>query len=479
MQEIKLSNGKTIPLELHRPRIVQKVNLKNVDERLKAIKKGGFNTFLLKTKDIFLDMLTDSGVNAMSDNQLAAMMKADDAYAGSESWDKFEKINQKIFNKKFILPVHQGRAAENIICRILIKKGSIIPMNYHFTTTKAHIEINGGKIEELFTKDALKTSSKNLFKGNMDLIKLEKLLNEEKKNIPFIRMEASTNLIGGQPFSLNNLKQVRNLADKFNKIIVLDASLIAENVLFIKEREHPKKSLLKIFNEISDLCDIIYFSGRKFGSARGGAICTNNKKLFLEMRELIPLFEGFITYGGMSIKEIEALSIGIEEMLDEDIIGQSPAFIKFIVNDLNKKNIPVITPAGALGCHVDAKQFLKHLPQDEFPAGSLAAAFFLVSGIRGMERGTISNDRNSDGTENLADMELLRLAFPRRVITLSQIKFIIDRLEWLFKNKELIGGLKWVEEPKNLRFFFGRLKPTSDWPEKLVKKFKSDFRNKI
>ena len=221
--------------------------------------------------------------------------------------------------------------------------------------------------------------------------------------------------------------------------------------------------------------DIVYFSSRKVSSTRGGGICTNSEDLFMKMRDLVVLFEGFTTYGGMSVREIEAMAVGLYETTDETVISQSPSFIEYAVNELDKLGIPVVTPAGALGCHLDAMGFLPHVPQGEYPAGALAAALFIISGIRGMERGTISSVRDENGNDILADVELLRLAFPRRVFTLSQTMFMIDRVNWLYKNRKLVGGLKFTDEPAVLRFFNGRLAPTSDWPQKLIAKFKQDF----
>ncbi len=478
LQKVKFYSGVDIPLELHKVRIVQKLHLKPVDERLEAIEKGGFNTFLLNTKDIFLDMLTDSGTNAMSDNQLSSMMQADDAYAGSQSFYRMEAALRDVFGKHYILPVHQGRAAENIISQVFIKKGDIIPMNYHFTTTKAHMELNGGKVFEIYTDEALKIKSTHPFKGNIDIGQLEDLINEYgAERIPFIRFEASTNLIGGQPYSMQNMKEVKAIADSHGIHIVLDASLIGENAWFIKQREEAYKntSIKDILNEMCSLADIVYFSSRKVSSTRGGGICTSSEELYLKMRDLIPLFEGFLTYGGMSVREIEAMAVGFYETTDETIISQSPAFVEYAVNELDKAGIPVITPAGALGCHIDAMGFLPHVPQGEYPAGALAAALFIVSGCRGMERGTISSERDENGNDILADVELLRLAFPRRVFTLSQTMFMIDRVKWLYDNRDLVGGLKFKQEPPVLRFFMGTLEPVSDWPQKLAAKFKADF----
>jgi tyrosine phenol-lyase len=475
---IKFHSGNKIPVEMHKVRIVQKLFLKPIDERLKAMADGGYNTFQLNTKDIFLDMLTDSGTNAMSDNQIASMLQADDAYAGSQSFYRMESAVKDIFGVEYVLPVHQGRAAENIISQAFIKKGDSIPMNYHFTTTKAHMELNGGSIFELYTDEAIKIKSSVPFKGNMDTVKLRELIKKVgKEHVPFIRLEASTNLIGGQPFSIQNMRDVKKIADEFGIMIVLDASLIGENAYFIKKREAEFKntSIKDILKLMCSFADVVYFSSRKVSSTRGGGICTRSKDLYLKMRELVILYEGFLTYGGMSVREIEAMAVGFRETADETVISQSPMFIEYAVNELDKLGIPVITPSGALGAHIDCIGFLPHVPQKEYPAGALAAALFIISGCRGMERGTISSVRDEKGNDILADMELLRLAFPRRVFTLSQTMYLIDRVNWLFKNRNLVGGLRFVEEPAILRFFNGRLEPTSDWPTKLVKKFKEDF----
>ena len=475
---IKFASGEYVPLEMHKVRVVQKLNLLPIEERLKAIEGAGFNTFLLQNKDVFLDMLTDSGTNAMSDQQTAAMMVADDAYAGSSSYTKLYEAIVEVFGTKYFLPVHQGRAAEHIISQVFVKKNQTVPMNYHFTTTKAHIELAGGKVSELFTDAALQIKSDVPFKGNIDIDKLRSLIKAKgKENVPYIRMEAGTNLIGGQPFSIQNMREVRKVADENGILIVLDVSLVGENIYFnkIREEEFKNKSIKEILLTICNLADIIYFSGRKVSCTRGGGIATNNHNLYLAMRDLVPLFEGFLTYGGMSVREIEAMAVGLRETLDMDMISHSPQFIKYLVDRLDANGIPVVTPAGGLGCHLDAKGFLSHVPQLQYPAGALAGALFIISGIRGMERGTISMDRDEQGNDVPAEVELLRLALPRRVFTLSQIKFVEDRVKWLYENRSLIGGLKFVEEPKVLRFFVGRLAPTSDWTSKLVAKFKKDF----
>lgn len=478
MANIKFFSGEQIPLEMHKVRIVQKLELLPVEQRLKAMTEAGNNTFLLKNRDVFMDMLTDSGVNAMSDRQQAAMLIADDSYAGSETFVRLENKLKEIFGMDFFLPAHQGRACENIIAQTFVKPGTIVPMNYHFTTTKSHIVLNGGTVEELISAAGLEATSTNPFKGNMDIDKLKDLIEKNGPDkIAFVRMEAGTNLIGGQPFSLENLCEVRKVCDKHGLLLVLDASLLADNLHFMKTREEKCKdmSIREITKELASLCDIIYFSARKLGCARGGGICIRTRSLFEKMREFVTLYEGFLTYGGMSVREMEAITIGLDETMDEDMINQGPQFIEFMVNELIKKGVPVVTPAGGLGCHVNAMEFVDHIPQNQYPAGALAAAVYITSGVRGMERGTMSEQRNPDGSEVLSNMELLRLAMPRRVFTLSQVKYAVDRIAWLYENRKLIEGLEFVEEPKTLRFFFGRLKPVSNWQEKLVEKFRKDF----
>jgi len=478
MNEIKFYNGENIPLELHKVRVVQKLHLVPIERRLEALQEGGFNTFRLNTKDVFLDMLTDSGTNAMSDNQMAAMMQADDAYAGSQSFFRLQKAVEEVLGKKYYLPVHQGRAAENILSNAYVRKGNLVPMNYHFTTAMAHITQYGGKIAELLYDEAYVINSSHPFKGNMNLEKLEEIIKiHGAKNIPFIRMEASTNLIGGQPFSVQNLRDVRSIADKYNIRLLLDASLLGENAYLViqREEEFKESTMGEVIQTMTGLADIVYFSARKLSSSRGGGICTNNPDIYRELEALVPLFEGFLTYGGISVREIEAMAVGLYETLDETMISQSPNFIAYLVNSLDAHGIPMVKPAGVLGAHVDAMQVCAHIPQNEYPAGALAAALYLISGIRGMERGSISNQRDEYGNETYADMELVRLAVPRRVFTLSQIKYVEDRMNWLYENRELIGGLRFVYEPPVLRFFMGGLEPVSDWPQKLIAKFKEDF----
>ena len=467
-----------VPLEMHKVRVVQKLYLPAVEERVKKLAEAGNNTFLLQNRDVFMDMLTDSGVNAMSDNQVAAMMQADDSYAGSETCNRLLKVIKEVFGTEYFLLAHQGRACENILAETFVKPGDVVPMNFHFTTTKAHITRKGGSVVELIRPEGLLPQSDNPFKGNFDIPALEKLIEEVgADHVPFVRIEAGTNLVGGQPLSLENMLQVAEVCKKNGILSVLDASLLQDNLYFIKTREEACKNMTikEIMRTLCEKMDLIYFSSRKLGFARGGAIVSNNEKLILKMKEYIPLYEGFLTYGGMEVRSMEALAVGLLETLDEEIINQGPIFIEYLVKELNDYGVPMILPAGGLGAHINAMEFLKHIPQSQYPAGALATALYIAGGIRGMERGSLSEQRNPDGSENFAEMELVRLACPRRVFTLSQIKYCADRVKWLYDNRHLIGGLKWVEEPDVLRFFFGKLTPIGDWQEKLATKFREDF----
>jgi tryptophanase len=476
--EIKLTDGRIIPIEMHKVRIVQKTQLPPIGRRLEAIEEAGYNTFLLRTKDVFIDMLTDSGTNAMSDNQLAAMMVSDDAYAGGESYYKMLQAVKDVLGFEYCVPAHQGRAAEHILTKIFIKPGTVIPTNYHFTTTKAHFEFGGAEVLELYISEALKTDSDAPFKGNLDLDKFEAVIKKYGADkIPFIRMEATTNLIGGQPFSMENLKGVRRLASAHGIPVVIDCSLISENAYFIKRREaaYADVSVASIVREMMDQADLIYLSGRKSACVRGGLIATNNPQYFEQLKAWLPVYEGFITYGGMSSKEIEAMAVGLREMVDYDVASSSADLISYLVNNMVKHGIPAVTPPGGLAGHVDGTRFLPHIPQSQYIAGALNAAIYLVSGVRGMERGTISMDRDSKGNDVFSDMELSRLAVPRRVFTVSHMDYVVDRLEWLLKHRELVGGLKFIHEPPVLRFFTGKLEALGGWAKKLADAFIADF----
>jgi tyrosine phenol-lyase len=475
---IRFASSKEIPVEMHKVRIVQKIHLRSVDERRRALEEAGYNTFLLRTRDIFLDMLTDSGVNAMSDNQLAGMMVADDAYAGGESYYRLVDAVRDVLGYRYVLPVHQGRAAEHLIDKVFLKPGQVVPTNYHFTTTRAHIEILGGTMLEIYADEALNTQSTHPFKGNIDLGKLTDVIKRYgPEKIAYVRMEATTNLLGGQPFSLENMRAVREICDKHKLLLVLDGSLISENAYLIQQREpgYAHKSVAEIVKEMCALADIYYMSARKNTSVRGGMIATNNEKYYLQLRDWLPVYEGFLTYGGMSVKEVEAMAIGLREMTAPEVAGCAVEQVKYFAGRLLENGVPVVTPPGGLACHLDAKRFLPHIPQTQYPAGALAAAIYLSSGIRTMERGTISTDRDKEGKEILADLELTRIAVPRRVYTISHIEYAVDRITWLYKHRDLVKGLKFVEEPPVLRFFFGKLAAIDNWGKTLSEAFKKEL----
>ncbi len=467
-----------VPLEMHKVRVVQKLNLLPVEERLHAIQEAGNNTFLLQNKDIYLDMITDSGVNAMSDMQVAAMSIADDSYAGSETWNRAKAAIHEVFGVDNVLPAHQGRAAENILAEAFVKPGSVALMNFHFTTTKAHITRLGGEVVELVHKKGLKPQSDDPFKGDFDLKALNKAIDEyTPERISFVRVEAGTNLIGGQPVSLENMLAVTDICHDKGVISVLDASLLQDNVYFMKTREPRCKYMetKEIYHLLASHFDIIYFSARKLGFSRGGFIISSDPKWTNQMMEFVPLYEGFLTYGGMEVRSIEAAAQGLLESLDMEYISQGPEFIEYLVKELDDYGVPVVKPAGGLGAHLNCSEIVPKLPHDQYPAAAVGAALYIAGGVRGMERGTVSEQREPDGTERFAELELLRLAVPRRVFTLSQIKYCADRVKWVWDNREIIGGLEWTNEPKVLRFFFGRMKEIGYWQEELVKKFRADF----
>jgi len=474
---VKSSKGGELYVDGFRVRVVEKLKLPSIDKRLKAIEEAGWNTFLLKSEDVFLDMLTDSGTNAMTDKQLAAMISAQDSYAGSRTFYEFVEAVKEVLGYEYVLPTHQGRGAEHLLAKVLVKPGSIIPMNYHFTTTKVHFELAGGKVLELYIDEALNTRSTHPFKGNMDVEKLKETIKKYgAENIAFVRMEATTNLIGGQPFSMENLREVSEICKKHGILLVLDGSMIDWNAYLIKRREkgYANKSVAEIVREMCSLADIFYASARKAMCVRGGFIATNNRKVFEKLREWLPVYEGFFTYGGMSIKEIAAMTIGLREMVDESLVGAEVEQIRYFAEKLLREGIPVVTPPGGLGVHLDAKEFLPHVPQNQYPAGALAAALYLVSGIRAMERGTMSMEREN-GKEVFSPLELVRLAFPRRTYLRTHIDYAVDRIVWLYEHRDLVKGLRWVYEPPVLRFFLGRLEDIDGWGKVVYEKYRSEL----
>ena len=467
-----------VPLEMHKVRVVQKLNLIPVEDRMRAIQEAGNNTFLLQNRDIYMDMITDSGVNGMSDQQMASMMIADDSYAGSETWNRAKAAIKTVFGVDNVLPAHQGRAAENILAETFVKPGMVALMNFHFTTTKAHITRVGGEVIELVDKKGLIPQSDDPFKGDFNLDNLRQTIEEyTPEKVAFVRVEAGTNLIGGQPVSLENMLAVTDICHQTGVVSVLDASLLQDNIYFMQTREAQCKYMntKEIYHLLASRFDIIYFSARKLGFSRGGFILSSDPKWTNMMMEFVPLYEGFLTYGGMEVRSIEAAAQGLLESLDMEYISQGPEFIAYLVKELDDYGVPVIKPAGGLGAHLNCSEIVPNIPHNQYPAAAVGAALYIAGGIRGMERGTVSEQRNPDGSERYAELELQRLAMPRRVFTLSQVKYCADRVKWMYDNRSIIGGLRWVEEPKVLRFFFGRMKEIGHWQEELVAKFREDF----
>ena len=466
-----------VPLEFHRVKMVQKLNLLPLGQRLEVLRRAGYNSYRMQAADVFLDMLTDSGTNAMSDRQFAAMMNADDAYAGCTSFTRLETAVQDVIGKRYVIPSHQGRAAEHTLFTALLKPGDIVLMNYHFGSSVRQVGLAGGShIEVLNRETAFQTASDCPFKGNVDLELLEETIRRHgAEHIPFIRMEASTNLIGGQPFSLANLREVRRMADRYGIRIILDATLLAENAYVVTRREEEwrGKSLRETLRAFCDLADIVYFSARKLGFGKGAVIATDSEEDKHKMDEVVAVYEGFINYGGMSTKEIEAIAVGLYEAVDEEYTSQSVEFIRYFVEEAVKRGIPMVTPPGILGAHIDASKFCDHLNYSDLPATGICVGLYLAGGIRVMDGGT-GAEAFTDPTLK-ADMELVRIAFPRRVFTLSQTMFCLDRLEWLYDHRRLIGAMTFDDQPLMNRSFFSPLKPVGDWVERLAEQFRADF----
>ena len=471
MSKIKLFAGGEIPIEMHRVSTVRSIRLIPVEDRLAALDEAGNCSYNLKSEDVFIDMVTDSGFNAMSDEQAGAFHLADFAYAGSATYYKMADKIKEILGKEYFLPVHQGRACEQMLARSFVKPGDLIPTNFHFCTFQTQVRLQGGDLVEFLQDKGLTTGGTDGFKGDYDLDKLEKFLNETpKERVPLIRLEAGTNLIGGQPISMDNILAVSAIAKKHGIRTLLDMSLVMDNLHFIKTRDEKRrdKSVREIMREMADAADIIYFSGRKLGFARGGGICMNDKADYLTVRGFVSCFEGFPSFGGMSSAEMEVMRVGFDDTMDENVISQGPDFIEYMVEEFKKKGVPVVTPAGGLGCHLDADRFCAHLSKKDFRGAALAAAIYLVSGARGMERGLSSEDPN----DSIAPFELVRLAVPRRVYTLSHIKYVIDRVCWLYEHRSLIGAMRWEDESVTEHMFIDFLRPVGDWRERLAAEYK-------
>ncbi|MCF6307816.1 MAG: tyrosine phenol-lyase [Flavobacteriaceae bacterium] len=447
--------------EPYKIKMVEPVFMNSQKEREIYIKEAGYNTFLLKSKDVYIDLLTDSGTSAMSDRQWAGIMMGDEAYAGSANFYHMEEAIQTHYGYKYIIPTHQGRGAEHLISKILIKEGDYLPGNMYFTTTRLHQELAGGTFVDVIIDEAHDSESNFRFKGNISLEKLQKVIDEKgAENIPYVCMATTVNMAGGQPISLQNLKEVRNLTNKYGIRIVHDMTRVAENAYMIQQLEegYADKSVAEIVLEICNLTDAATMSSKKDALVSiGGFLAMNDPDVFEQARNLVVVYEGLHTYGGMAGRDMEALAIGITESIHDDHIRARVGQVQYLGEKLLKAGVPIVNPIGTHGVFLDAKKFLPHLTQDQFPAQTLAAEIYLDSGVRTMERGIVSAGRNSEtGEHNYPNLELVRLTIPRRVYTQAHMDVIAESVEYVYENREKITGMKMIFEPKYLRFFQAR-----------------------
>ena len=442
-------------------KVVEPIRVTTHEYRNRAAKEAGFNTFLLRSEDVYIDLLTDSGTNAMSDNQWAGMMVGDEAYAGSRNFYNLYDQVKKYYGMKYFVPTHQGRAAEHIISKLLIKKGQYVPGNMYFTTTRLHQELAGATFVDVIIDEAHEPSNEYPFKGNIDLKKLQKLVDDVgAKSIAYVSMAGPVNMAGGQPFSMENLKEVHSLCKK-NKIkLWFDATRATENAYFIKLREkgYEDKTIAQILKEMCSYFEGLWVSAKKDLMVNiGGILATNNKKVFDDARNMVVVYEGLHTYGGLAGRDMEAMARGMDEMVEFDNIKARIGQIEYFGKELAKYKIPFVKPIGGHAIFLDAKKFLSHLKQDEFPAQTLAAEIYIDSGVRGMERGIVSAGRDPKTGENRhPKLELVRLTFPRRVYTQAHIDVAVESVASVYDNRKQIKGLKMTYEPKYLRFFQGR-----------------------
>lgn len=445
-------------------KMVELLRMTTRDERVKAIKEAGYNTFLLKSDDVYIDLLTDSGTSAMSDRQWSGMMMGDEAYAGSRNFYHLEEAVRKYYGYKYLVPTHQGRGAEHIISRIMIKKGDFIPGNMYFTTTRLHQELAGGGFVDVIVDEAHDPTNQHPFKGNVDISKLDRLLEKVgKEKIPYLSIATAVNMAGGQPISLENLKKVREWSLKHGIPIIHDATRVAENAYFIKKRESgcQDQSVAQIVRELCDLTDGCTMSAKKDAMVNiGGFLAVNDPDLFDQARNMVVIYEGLHTYGGMAGRDMEAVAIGLGESVDHEHIRARVEQVMYLGGKLLDAGVPIVEPIGSHAVFLDAKRFLPHVPQNEFPAQVLAAELYVEAGIRSMERGVVSAGRDPEtGDHCYPKLELVRLTIPRRVYTQAHMDVTAEAVIELYENRDRIKGLKMVYEPKYLRFFQARFEP--------------------
>ena len=444
-------------------KMVEPISMTTREEREKAAREAGYNTFLLKSKDVYIDLLTDSGTNAMSDYQWAGMMLGDEAYAGSRNFYNLWDNVKKFYGMPYFVPTHQGRAAEHLISKIMIKPGDYIPGNMYFTTTRLHQELAGATFIDVIINEAHEAQNTHPFKGNIDLNKLEALIKKVgAKKIPYVSMAGPVNMAGGQPFSMKNLKDVYSLTNKYGVKLWFDATRATENAYFIKLREkgYESKTIAAILKEMCSYYDGLWVSAKKDLMVNiGGILATRNKKVYEEARNMVVVYEGLHTYGGLAGRDMEAMARGLEEMVLFDNVKARIGQVEYCGRELEKYNVPLVYPFGGHAIFLDAKRFLPHLKQDLFPAQSLASEIYLDSGVRGMERGIVSSGRDPQtGKNQYPKLELVRLTFPRRVYTQAHIDVTVESVAQVFQDRKKIKGLKMVYEPKYLRFFQAKFK---------------------
>jgi tyrosine phenol-lyase len=442
-------------------KMVEPLTVTTREEREKALVEAGFNTFLLKSDDVYIDLLTDSGTSAMSDRQWAGMMLGDEAYAGSRNFYHLEAAIQKIYGYKYIVPTHQGRGAEHLISQAVIKQGQIVPGNMYFTTTRLHQELAGGTFYDVIIDEAHDPANLHPFKGNIDLDKVQALIDKHgAENIAYISVAGTVNMAGGQPVSMANIKALRALCDKHGIKVYLDATRMMENSYFIQEREegYADKTIAEILKEFCSYTDAAWMSAKKDNLVNiGGWLAINDWDIFEELRNLVVVYEGLHTYGGLAGRDLEAMAIGIEESVQDQHIRSRIGQVLYLGELLTDWNIPIVQPVGGHAIFLDAKAFYPHLKQVEFPAQTLAAELYLDSGIRSMERGIASAGRDpKTGDHYYPKLELTRLTIPRRVYTQAHMDVVAEAVKAVYDARESTRGLKMVYEPKYLRFFQAR-----------------------
>jgi tyrosine phenol-lyase len=444
-------------------KVVEPVRLTTPEQRERAIAEAGYNTFLLRSEDVYIDLLTDSGTSAMSDWQWAGMMLGDEAYAGSRNFYHLEEMVRKHYGYRYIVPTHQGRGAEHILSRVLIRPGDVIPGNMYFTTTRLHQELAGGRFVDVIIPEAHDPRSEHPFKGNLDLDKLEALIRSGSARIPYVSVAATVNMAGGQPISLENLRAVRELTARHGVRLILDATRVAENAYFIQQREPAQagRPIAAIVHDICALTDGCTMSAKKDALVNmGGFLAVNEQEVYEEASNLVVVYEGLHTYGGMAGRDMEAVARGIEESLADDHIRARVGQVLYLGEKLREWDIPIVLPIGGHGVFIDARRFLPEIPQEHYPAQALAAAIYTDSGVRTMERGIVSAGRNKDtGEENKPALELVRLAIPRRVYTQAHMDVVAESILAVHDERDRIRGLRMLFEPRYLRFFQARFEP--------------------